>query len=276
VLDHPRCYAYETPADEERVEPEKSLEVVATDAAVFHLRSMFGEAVLSDTAVPRAAGHDARGHDGFPGLEKAIAEQWRAWGQHRDPADRKRDFARLHLSREAPIREVLATIDAVRSVERDMAFPDGVHPVPAFDVSVSLPVTRTRPPPIEELSADAPGPSVRLELSPRDADSANGRILGEHLGALRACAARARHLPTAIRLDFGVDLEGFAYQVYASAPPGIPSGAPIEPSLRACLARAMDAIPLAFDARHGPVELTLWLDGSGPPAAPRDHGAKPQ
>lgn len=121
------------PDGEVPFQPEKVLHVHANENE-FALIWKHGATTISETRVRRDA--DFKGEPRYPALAKAVAEEWKTHGVHRDPADGKPDLAVLHTHDGAPFRELVAAIDAVYETQRDRVLPSGERrKMAAFAVS---------------------------------------------------------------------------------------------------------------------------------------------
>jgi biopolymer transport protein ExbD len=69
----------------------------------------------------------------YPALEKAVAAEWKANGQHTSPLDAERDKAVLHTSDDLPFREMVSAMDAIAAAQRPM----GKGLVPAFALTLA-------------------------------------------------------------------------------------------------------------------------------------------
>lgn len=59
-------------------------------------------------------------HVSYPELSKAIAEEWRAYGLHKDPKDARSDLLVLRTTNDLPYASLVGLLDAGSSVRRDM------------------------------------------------------------------------------------------------------------------------------------------------------------
>lgn len=111
--------------------PSKSLHVhVGADR--FSLVWKRGKTVLAETTLPRAHEDDAK-RVRYPELARALQIEWSQSGDHRDPADPKVDQAVLHTDDALPFKEMIAVLDAIGSVHRDVRRAGGVETkAPAF------------------------------------------------------------------------------------------------------------------------------------------------
>ncbi len=98
--------------------PELALHVRTASAEKFVLEWREGQAVVSSRDVPR---HEdvttVRGNRivRYPDLAKAIEEEWKARGAHRDLSDGKSDRAVMHTPHEMPYGAMVAVMDAIAS-----------------------------------------------------------------------------------------------------------------------------------------------------------------
>ncbi len=69
-------------------------------------------------------------------LADKIAEQWKLYGSHSDPSDRRLDRAIVHTENQVPFREIVAVMDALYTAKRDMVEPSGAtKKVPVFNMA---------------------------------------------------------------------------------------------------------------------------------------------
>jgi hypothetical protein len=136
LLPHPFC-AFGRPDPGEVRTADDLLEVVMIPGA-FAIRPMRGHATLSERIVPRKLTMDARGRVGFDDLAREVRTEWMNYGGHRDPMDYKLDVAVVRAPRDAPVVEVLAVVEAIRSVQRPRYFAPDVVNVSALDVALAL------------------------------------------------------------------------------------------------------------------------------------------
>jgi hypothetical protein len=97
-----------------------------------------GATVLSDVTVPKNEMVVGTG-DGalvrYPELAKALEAEWSKNGEHRADVDRKSDQAVLHAEDRLAFRDMVAVMDAINAVRRDIKTPAGaVVNVPAFEL----------------------------------------------------------------------------------------------------------------------------------------------
>lgn len=126
------------------IDPPKTLHVDMKDPARFVLSWRKGSDTLDRFEVPRSRAAFASGKDHeirYPELAAKINETWRASGEHRATDDRTRDRAVLHTDDSASYSDLVAVMDAIRSVERPVA-TGGLEGrstrSPAFDLVFSM------------------------------------------------------------------------------------------------------------------------------------------
>lgn len=97
-----------------------------------------GSTVVSEMSVPRqgmAVGAGEAATTRYPELAKALEAEWSKNGEHRADVDRKSDQAVLHADDKLAFREMVAVMDAINAVRRDIKMPTGaVANVPAFEL----------------------------------------------------------------------------------------------------------------------------------------------
>jgi hypothetical protein len=71
----------------------------------------------------------------FPDLAAKIESEWRAKGQHANPADWQLDQAVLHTDNETEFKYIVGVVDAIYQTKRDMRLGATMHKVPAFNVA---------------------------------------------------------------------------------------------------------------------------------------------
>jgi biopolymer transport protein ExbD len=100
-----------------------------------------GSTVVSEFKMPKnpvEVGDKGRTVATYPDLAKALAKEWDREKVHFDPSDRKRDQVVLHTDNRAPFRDIVAVLDAIQSVKREMKSPDGqVAKIAAFNTTFS-------------------------------------------------------------------------------------------------------------------------------------------
>jgi biopolymer transport protein ExbD len=117
---------------------EKSLHVTIRDDQ-FSLVWKQGATVLSEMAVPKKGVLVGSGGPSetvrYPDLAKALEAEWSKNGEHRAEHDRKSDQAVLHTDDKLPFKDMVAVLDAIHTVKRDMKLPTGANVnVPAFEL----------------------------------------------------------------------------------------------------------------------------------------------
>jgi hypothetical protein len=102
---------------------ERKLHVAAPDETKFVLTWKEGAEIVRRVDVPRSsrARTDEHGNRAvrFPELASTVEGEWKAWGVHRDPGDRRRDQVIVHTGNELPYAEIVAVMDAVTTPRRD-------------------------------------------------------------------------------------------------------------------------------------------------------------
>jgi len=89
---------------------------------------------LAKQAVTRVDGNVR--HVAYPGLAKAIADEWQAYGLHKDPKDAHTDKLVLRTTNDLPYASLVGLLDAGSSVKRETG-RGGMAP-PAFDVTFGI------------------------------------------------------------------------------------------------------------------------------------------
>jgi biopolymer transport protein ExbD len=116
---------------------QKSLHVHIRDDQ-FALIWKQGATVLSEMSVPRqgmAVGAGEAATTRYPELAKALEAEWAKNGEHRADVDRKSDQAVLHAEDKLAFREMVAVMDAINAVKRNIKTPAGAPAVvPAFEL----------------------------------------------------------------------------------------------------------------------------------------------
>jgi hypothetical protein len=122
---------------------EKQLEISTSDPDVIELLWKQTNIVVAARKVPRAGSRDA--------LAAEIQKDWMMMGSHRDPSDRRFDWAIVRFETGWHFDDVFPLVDAILATRRTIT-RDGKSPtVPAFRVSVQPPLQRPVPGPDFEL-----------------------------------------------------------------------------------------------------------------------------
>lgn len=115
--------------------PEKSLHVHIREDG-FGLVWKQGATVMSEMNVPRQG--IALGPNDivrYPELAKALESEWSRSGEHRAATDKKSDQAVLHADDKLPFKDMVAVLDAIHAVKREVKMPTGATAsVPAFEL----------------------------------------------------------------------------------------------------------------------------------------------
>lgn len=129
---------------------EKQLEIDNSDPNDIIVVWKQGRVVVSETKVPRASGRAA--HAAF------IQKEWTMQGSHRDPMDRRFDWAVVRFGAEQIFLDIFPLVDAILATQRTVKLPDGgTDSVPAFRISLQ-PAPR-RPPARPDLDERMPRPA---------------------------------------------------------------------------------------------------------------------
>ncbi|MCL2724088.1 MAG: biopolymer transporter ExbD [Polyangiaceae bacterium] len=125
------------------VEPEKRLHVEMQSPDKFVLSWKQGANVISSVDVPRkdnvVVGPGGTKSVHYPELAQKIEAEWKNFGSHRDPSDKKFDTAILHTDNETPFVYMIGVIDAIYSAHRGLAAGGSkVEQVPAFNVTFAV------------------------------------------------------------------------------------------------------------------------------------------
>jgi biopolymer transport protein ExbD len=101
---------------------EARLQVDMTDPARFVLRWTDGATVVRSREVVRhevvTLDHGTERTVRFPELARALDEEWRASGLHRDPSDHALDEVVLHAGDDVPYASLVGAMDAAYGVKR--------------------------------------------------------------------------------------------------------------------------------------------------------------
>jgi biopolymer transport protein ExbD len=125
----------QTGCGEECPPQQKSLHVFIRDDN-FVLTWKQGATVLSEQSVPRQGmAADEAATVRYPELAKALESEWTKNGEHRADVDRKSDQAVLHAEDRLAFRDMVAVMDAINAVKRNIKTPGGaVATVSAFEL----------------------------------------------------------------------------------------------------------------------------------------------
>ena len=127
--------------EQEKVEPEKQLNIEMRDEDKFVLVWKQGATTVDSIDVPRK---DVTTQAGpvtvvrFPDLAEKIESEWKAKGQHSNPSDRKLDQAILHTDNKTEFKYIIGVIDAVYSTHRDLTLGSKTEKVPAFNITFAV------------------------------------------------------------------------------------------------------------------------------------------
>lgn len=102
-----------------------------------------GEKVLRTVEVPKRPMEETRGgarQVRYPGLAKALSDEWATYGLHRDRADKHVDPLVLRTSNELPYAALVGLMDATSSVRRPAAggAAAAAGDRPAFDLTFAV------------------------------------------------------------------------------------------------------------------------------------------
>ncbi|MGH7280568.1 MAG: ExbD/TolR family protein [Polyangiaceae bacterium] len=119
----------------------KTLHVDMRDENHFVLTWKRGDAVIDRMEVPKkqviVSTRDERTVR-YPDLAAKLGETWNASGEHRASSDRAHDRAVLHSDDGASYSDLVAVMDAIRSVERPVDEGDRTEKEPAFDLVFAM------------------------------------------------------------------------------------------------------------------------------------------
>ncbi len=122
---------------------QKTLHVDMKDETHFTLSWRRGKETLDRFDVPRSpvTSASANGKETsvrYPELAAKIGEAWKTSGDHRAPDDHARDRAVLHSGDAASYADLVAVMDAIRSVDRPLNEGSHATRAPAFDLVFSM------------------------------------------------------------------------------------------------------------------------------------------
>jgi hypothetical protein len=127
--------------EQEKVEPEKQLHVMMQGEEKFVLVWKQGSTTVDSIDVPRK---DVKSQEGnievvrFPDLAAKIESEWKAKGQHSNPADRKLDQAILHTDNKTEFKYIIGVIDAIYQTHRDLNIGPKIEKAPAFNITFAV------------------------------------------------------------------------------------------------------------------------------------------
>jgi len=127
--------------EQEKVEPEKQLNIEMRDEDKFVLVWKQGSTTVDSIDVPRK---DVVSQQGavmvvrFPDLAEKVESEWKAKGQHSNPTDRKLDQAILHTDNKTEFKYIVGVIDAVYQTHRDLTLGSKTDKVPAFNITFAV------------------------------------------------------------------------------------------------------------------------------------------
>src|ERR1700693_1579065 len=127
--------------EQEKIEPEKQLHVMMQSEEKFVLGWKQGNTTVDSIDVPRK---DVVTQQGpvevvrFPDLAAKVESEWRAKGQHSNPTDRKLDQAIFHTDNKTEFKYIIAVIDAVYQVHRDLQLGGKTEKLPAFNITFAV------------------------------------------------------------------------------------------------------------------------------------------
>jgi biopolymer transport protein ExbD len=122
--------------------PEKQLHVMMQSPDKFVLVWKQGATAIDSAEVPRREVWTREGATDvvrFPDLAAKLETEWRARGQHANPADPKADQAVLHAGDATEYKYLIGAIDAIYQPRRDVRAATGrVEQRPAFNVVFAM------------------------------------------------------------------------------------------------------------------------------------------
>ena len=122
----------------EKQEPEKQLHVEMRDKEKFVLTWKQGTQVVNTIEVPRKDNvlvKDGKKVVRYLDLAEKIDSEWKASGGHKDPSDKKRDQAVLHVDNDTEYAFLIAAMDAIYKPHRKISLAGKTEDVPAFNVT---------------------------------------------------------------------------------------------------------------------------------------------
>ncbi len=127
--------------EQEKVEPEKQLNVQMTAEDKFVLVWKQGATTVDSIDVPRKDVVVTQGPVEvvrFPDLAQKIESEWKAKGQHSNPTDKKLDQAILHTDNKTEFKYIVGVIDAIYQTHRDLTLGGKTDKVPAFNITFAV------------------------------------------------------------------------------------------------------------------------------------------
>lgn len=100
-----------------------------------------GATTLTEQHIPRKGLETKSGDSTFvryPDLAKAIEDEWKQKGEHRDATDRVPDRVVIHTADQLPFMEIAAVLDAVNAPKRDLNLGGAISRMPAFAATFSI------------------------------------------------------------------------------------------------------------------------------------------
>jgi len=113
----------------------RTLHVEMRGERTFRLAWKEGSTVVDTFDVPRKAVAAADDVPRYPELAQRASLEWRRHGAHRSESDGRRDPAVVHVNDAVRFAEVIAVIDAIHSVRRDVTRGGTTASMAAFDVT---------------------------------------------------------------------------------------------------------------------------------------------
>src|SRR5581483_1120402 len=127
--------------EQEKVEPEKQLNVQMTAEDKFTLIWKQGATTVDSIDVPRKDVVTPQGPVEvvrFPDLAAKIESEWKAKGQHSNPTDKKLDQCILHTDNKTEFKYIVGVIDAIYQTHRDLTLGGKTDKVPAFNITFAV------------------------------------------------------------------------------------------------------------------------------------------
>jgi biopolymer transport protein ExbD len=100
-----------------------------------------GATTLTEQHIPRKGVEVEGGGMSFvryPDLAKAIEDEWKRNGDHKDAADKAPDRAVIHAADQLPFKEIAAVLDAISAPKRDWNTGSAITKGPAFATTFSV------------------------------------------------------------------------------------------------------------------------------------------
>jgi hypothetical protein len=120
------------------------------------------------------------------GLPGKLTSEWAAFGTHRDPLDRRVDYATVSTTKGVDLAALVATLDAIAAIRRSFAGTLG----PAFAVALAEPPVAVVPEAAPEPTKASPGPWVHvgdMVVSGRLPPEIVKRMVRQSYGRFRVC-----------------------------------------------------------------------------------------